>query len=180
MARALWPYRRWPGRALLAQVLVAQGVLVVVWLCRHAPVLIFAGICLLGLAILVATFGRSDGQWFAAHLWRRVRYVRRRRRAAVEVLAGELGRAHADPLDARLRSLAPGLVLTSVGDVGVGLDEGGWFAAVEAGAGAGLPLAEVAARVGWSRSDAVDTGLSAVQVVVPGGPAPTGAWVAVR
>src|SRR3954465_14259206 len=99
------------GRFHVGQLIVAEAVLAAVVLAYRGPGLVFAGVLALGLAVLLATFGRSGGRAWLAHVRHRPRYALRGRRAAAEVLAGELGSARADPLAFRLRTLAVGLDL---------------------------------------------------------------------
>jgi hypothetical protein len=191
MATSTGPLRRRARPRTVGKVLLAEGVVGAAVLAYRGPGLAFAGVLALGAAALLAAFGRADGRSWFAHVRQRRRLALRRRRAAAEVLAGELSRGHADPLAARLRAVAGPLELRDVAvpaehlgaggpdaapetvdRVGVGLDEGGWFAAVEVPDGAPLPLAELAALVGDTHHDAA--ALSTLQVCWPG------AWVAVR
>jgi len=81
------------------------------------------------LALLVAVFGRADGRWLYEGVL--ARWQLRRRRVLARRAAG------AEASTVALATLAPRLRIRSVPDrsrsIGVGQDEGGWFAGVALG-----------------------------------------------
>jgi type VII secretion protein EccE len=131
------------GRVHLLQVLAAEtvvaGAVAIVWR-SHGPAVVAA--ITLAVLLLVALLARRHGYWWATTVLLFVRYRRRRR----------IWPDPADPRVVTLHRLAPELRVTEVisGDgtpVGIGQDNGGWFATVrldpgpspEPGTGPDLP-----------------------------------------
>ncbi|MEU8656975.1 type VII secretion protein EccE [Actinoplanes philippinensis] len=130
------PRRGHLGSLSLAQILVAEAVLLAlaVSLAAGPVVLLAAGAA--SAALLFVFFSRRQQRWWLEH--RRVARDHRRRRAArIDPRPG--------PVLAALRTIAPGLAVRDVtgadGTVGVARDEAGWFSVVTLGPAAGpLPL----------------------------------------
>ncbi|MEV4275874.1 type VII secretion protein EccE [Actinoplanes xinjiangensis] len=130
------PRRGHLGSLSLAQILVAEGVLLVLAasLAAGPAVLLAAGAA--SAALLFAFFSRRQNRWWLEH--RQVARDHRRRRAArIDARPG--------PVLAALRTVAPGLTVQDVtasdGTVGVARDEAGWFSVVMLDpAAAPLPL----------------------------------------
>ena len=101
------------------------------------PGWVFIGVAALAAAVLVATFGRAGGRWWYEAVVSQLRFRRRRRLAAAHVIAAAVGGHSGPPQLPWLRTLAPTLVMRRVKvgtiTVGVGSDQGGWYAAVEVG-----------------------------------------------
>ncbi|PWK49613.1 type VII secretion protein EccE [Actinoplanes xinjiangensis] len=130
------PRRGYLGSLSLAQILVAEGVLLALAasLAAGPAVLLPAGAA--SAALLFAFFSRRQHRWWLEH--RQVARDHRRRRAArIDARPG--------PVLAALRTVAPGLTVQDVtasdGTVGVARDEAGWFSVVMLDpAAAPLPL----------------------------------------
>lgn len=139
------------------------------------------------LALLVVAFGRSGGRWWYENTALRQRFRRRR---------ADTRRALSRPTrkDPRLLAMAPSLTIREVelrgSRFGVGLDNGGWYAAFvvapPTGAEAERRLVEAADRLGQIliETDAPVSGLQVVHHTVPVttmmSPAGQWVWVALR
>ena len=120
-------------RVRAGQFIVAEVVLVLVFLAFTGPTWLFIGVAAAGAAVLLATFGRVDGRWYYEAALGYERFRRRRARVAGELVAATIDAV--DPGLAWLRTIAPDLRIHPVstrnsGPVGVGTDEHGWFGAV--------------------------------------------------
>ena len=120
-------------RVRAGQFIVAEVVLVLVFLAFTGPTWLFLGVAAAGAAVLLATFGRVDGRWYYEAALGYERFRRRRARVAGELVAATIDAV--DPGLAWLRTIAPDLRIHPVstrnsGPVGVGTDEHGWFGAV--------------------------------------------------
>ncbi|MEU8179996.1 type VII secretion protein EccE [Micromonospora sp. NPDC049044] len=136
-----------PGRGRLGPVLVGQ--LVVLELCVLGVWAASAGPSwLLGVAagvaalVVAATFARRGGLWWFEDLLLRGRLRRRAERASGALGGGLAG-------DPRLAALAPELSVIELTDrgtrLGIGRDDGGWFAAVAVQPASGAAVGSVTA-----------------------------------
>lgn len=151
------------------------------------PVWALAVTSAVALALLVAVFGRNHGRWWYESTALRRRF-RRRRHDTRKALSRPTRQ------DPRLLAMAPSLTIREVelrgNQFGVGLDDGGWFAAFvvapPTGAEAERRLVEAVDRLGQIlvETDAPVSGLQVVHHTVPAttmmSPAGQWVWVALR
>jgi len=124
-------------RVRTGQLVVAEVTAVAVVGSAFAPRWLFAGVAILGAAVLVATFGRAGGRWWYEAVALSHRFRRRRRLAAAHIVAAAVDPGTVPLPVAWLRTLAPEFSLRSVTvglhPVAVAADADGWFAVAEIG-----------------------------------------------
>jgi type VII secretion protein EccE len=158
------------GAVSVAQLVLLELALVAgLVMLRHRTPFLVAGI-VLGVLILVLTFGRRRGRWWAEYVVLRRQYRRRRRSAHPPATDRRLTQLH---------DLAPDLTVQTVEGaddvrVGVGADGAGWFAIVAVVASDGVRGGVGAVPLGVlakAAKDAEQPGAT-VQVVTHTMPAP--------
>jgi Protein of unknown function (DUF2984). len=168
-------------RVRTGQLVVAEVTAVAVGGSAFGPRWVFLGVALLGVAVLVATFGRAGGRWWYEAVALSRRFRRRRHLAAVQLVTATVD-AGAVPLPvAWLRTLAPEFSRRSVTvgghPVAVASDADGWFAVAEVGSLwdddlVAVPAGGTAEDLWAPSAVAPQPGAAAPQPAPPGGSAP--------